>query len=179
MTEHSFDLIPFPSTELPEINIRGRIAREQDIMSVNYVLAGDLNSIYFPNPVSQPARREELWLETCFEFFLAIPGQPQYWEFNLSPSRDWNAFSMDAYRRIGFRQENRIENPNIAIEKNRDCFHLGAVVDLEAIIPMETPMQAAITSVIRTLEGNESYWALLHPGPDADFHLRQSFVLSL
>ena len=179
MIQRSFDLIPFPSPNLPELKITGKIFREQNILTVNYRLAGDLDLVCFPNAASHPARKPELWLETCFEFFLAIPGQTQYWEFNLSPSKNWNAFHMDAYRRVDFRPEDRIENLNIAIEKNKDRFHLSADTDLKQIIPAETQIQVAITSVIQTMDKNESYWALLHPGPAADFHLRESFVLSL
>jgi len=179
MIEHSFGLVPFPILNLPEIDITGKITREQNELTLKFVLTGDLNLICFPKPASQPTRKEELWLETCFEFFLAIPGQPQYWEFNLSPSRDWNVFHMDAYRRIGFRAENRIENLKIDIEKNEARFCLATVVDLKPVLPTETQMQVAITSVIQTWEENESFWALVHPKPQADFHLRESFILQL
>lgn len=179
MIEHSFDLIPFPGQNLPDIKITGRIVREDNILTVNYRLAGELDQVCFPGSIAYPARKQELWLETCFEFFLAIPGQPQYWEFNLSPSKNWNVFHMDAYRRIGFRQEDRIENPNIAVENNRDRFQLAACIDSKQIIPAETQIQVAITSVVQTREGIESYWALLHPGPAADFHLRESFIFLL
>src|SRR4030095_1317030 len=97
MIEHTLNLIPFPGLKIPEIKIAGKITRDRDELTVEYALTGDIDLICFPKVTSRPARKKELWLETCFEFFLSIPGQQQYWEFNLSPSGDWNAFRMDAY----------------------------------------------------------------------------------
>jgi hypothetical protein len=33
--------------------------------------------------------------------------------------------------------------------------------------------------VIQTQDRHETYWALVHPQPQADFHLRDSFILEL
>jgi len=37
----------------------------------------------------------------------------------------------------------------------------------------------AITAVLQSRDGTCSYWALLHPGPEADFHRREGFALRL
>ena len=50
-------------------------------------------------------------------------------------------------------------------------------INLEAIIAGEKPIDVGITSVIQTKHGKETYWALLHPRSEADFHARESFVL--
>jgi hypothetical protein len=36
-----------------------------------------------------------------------------------------------------------------------------------------------ISSVIQTLDGYETYWALVHPSQQADFHQREGFILAL
>jgi hypothetical protein len=179
MTEHSFALIPFPDSSIPKIMITGGISREGDLLKVQYLLTGTTDDIVFPEPVSRPNRREELWLATCFEFFLAIFDQPQYWEFNLSPSGEWNAFRMDAYRRIGFREEEQVRSVQLHIHRDVDRLRLDAVVELHGIIETDKQIQAGITGVIKTQDGHETYWALAHPGLQADFHLRESFILTL
>jgi hypothetical protein len=179
MTEQSFALIPFPDSHTPAIMITGGITREQGLLKVQYLLTGTTEDILFPTPVSSAGRKGELWLATCFEFFLALPDQPQYWEFNLSPSGEWNAFRMDAYRRIGFREEEQVRDLRLDIRRERDRFRLDAAVDLNGVLDTDDQIQAGITAVIQGLDGNETYWALAHPGIQADFHLRESFILAL
>jgi hypothetical protein len=179
MRQKRFELVPFPDLEIPDIKITGNVFRDGNLLTVQYSLSGKIEQVLFPNVHPRPGRKDKLWLVTCFEFFLALPGQPQYWEFNLSPAGDWNAFHMDAYRRIGFRQEESIQNPEIKLANDIDCFKLDATIDLDPIFTSETKIQAAVTSVIQTRQGHETYWALVHPQPQADFHLRESFLLTL
>ena len=55
-------------------------------------------------PADMPARRDRLWEETCFEFFLAVKNSPRYWEFNLSPAGHWNVYRFADYRQ-GMQEE--------------------------------------------------------------------------
>lgn len=179
MTEHSFSLIPFPDSNSPGIKIAGKISRQKNTLAVYYSLSGDVRDIVFPELSQQPKRKDELWTATCFEFFLAIPEQPQYWEFNLSPSGDWNIYHMDAYRRVGFREEQRIQRVPFSVRKEATCMSVEMAVDLSPIVRAQESIQIGITSIIQTNDGLDSYWALAHPKPQADFHLRESFTLEL
>jgi len=179
MTNYSFSLIPFPDPHLPNITINGSIAREKNLLAISYFLSGKTEEILFPEPVRHSARKDDLWLATCFEYFLAIPDQPQYWEFNLSPSGDWNIYQMDAYRRVGFRREERVQDLQFGFRKDTDCISLDAILDLSPVFGPATSIQAAITSVIQTRDGYETYWALAHPNSTADFHLRESFIIRI
>jgi hypothetical protein len=40
-------------------------------------------------------------------------------------------------------------------------------------------LEIGITAIIQTTDSYETYWALTHPAPFADFHLRESFILAL
>lgn len=179
MMQHPFELVPFSEPGIPKVRITGNVVREGSAITVQYSLSGNIVEVLLPAVTPQPVRKENLWLATCFEFFLAIPGQPQYWEFNFSPSGDWNAFHMDAYRRIGFREEGLVQNPCLEIKNGIDAFRLESSFDLSQILDSNTQMQAGVTSVIQTHHGQETYWALTHPRPQADFHLRDSFLLTL
>ncbi|HSL43915.1 MAG TPA: DOMON-like domain-containing protein [Anaerolineales bacterium] len=184
MTERSFSLIPFSSLDIPAISITGSISLQHDLLKIHYALIGEIQEIVLPSRSVHPGRRDELWMGTCFECFLAVMEQPGYWELNLAPSGDWNAYRMDAYRRIGFREEASIEQVQIEAWRERgpnaaDAFYLNASVDLSRLFQRDILLQAGITAVIQMKNGNETYWALSHPAPQADFHVRESFILRL
>jgi hypothetical protein len=179
MTEQAFGLVPFPAPKLPVIAITGKVSFQNDILSLDYVLSGDITHILFPPVSHASSRKDELWKATCFEFFLAREAQPGYWEFNLSPSGDWNVYRMDAYRRIGFQQETKVARLPFEIKRESGAYSLHVSVDLAPIIGSEPELQLGVTVVIQTNDGNETYWALTHPAPNADFHLRESFTLLL
>jgi hypothetical protein len=179
MNPHPFELVPLLDSKIPEIKITGSIARERNVLIVKYFLSGKIDEILFPELNPQPGRKYALWLATCFEFFLAFPGQPQYWEFNLSPSGDWNVFRMDSYRQIGFREEESIQNPRLDKRQNMNYYQLNVTFDLRPILVPDMQIQAGIASVIKTQDGHETYWALTHLNSRPDFHLRESFLLKI
>jgi len=179
MTEQSFSLIPFPTLKIPTIAITGKVSRQEDRIALHYALAGNIEDIFVPPASPSFSRKHELWKTTCFEFFLAIKNQPQYWEFNFSPSGDWNVYHMDAYRRVGFREETSIQRMEFEMQPKANIIFVNTAVDLSPIINESQLLEIGITAIIQTKEDHETYWALLHPGPQADFHLRESFVCSL
>ncbi len=179
MTGQSFSLIPFPAQSIPELKITGNISRQSNLLAVHYSLSGNIENILLPVPTARPDRKDELWKATCFEFFLAIKNQPQYWEFNMSPSGDWNVYRMDAYRRIGFRGETSLQRLPFEVRNEEGVLTLSAAADLSPLFQQAQSLEMGITAVIQTKDGNETYWALVHPAPYADFHLRESFILVL
>jgi hypothetical protein len=179
MIEQTFTLIPFPAPDIPEISITGKLSLDDHVLTLKYLLAGEIESLLLPLVSPAPSRRDELWKETCFEFFVAIKDQPGYWEFNMSPSGDWNVYRMDAYRRIGFHEETTISQLPFEFMKELDGYSLDVSVDLAPLVEPGHELQMAITGVIQTRDRNETYWALTHPAPYADFHLRESFILPL
>lgn len=179
MTAQTFSLIPFPDSNISAIQITGDVAREASLFTIRYSLTDKTQSILFPERSASPGRKDELWTATCFEFFVALPEQPGYWECNLSPSGDWNIFYMDAYRRVGFREETFIQELPFSIRHEPSCISVEAALDLSPLVPVDQSIQVGITSVVKTINGHETYWALSHPAPQADFHLRESFLVWL
>lgn len=177
MPEQSFSLIPFPAPYIPAITISGWVTMLGSWLTLDYALAGDLNMVVLPAESASPGRKAELWKQTCFELFLALKGRPQYWEFNFSPSGDWNVYRMEAYRRIDFQEEASFRSVRLEIHRATDAFTLRAAVDLNFLLQYEEPLEMGVTAVIQTKDGDETYWALTHPGPQADFHNRASFTL--
>lgn len=179
MSEQAFSLIPFADPHLPDIRITGSISREGNDLSIHYRLSGEIEHLSLPQLSTRPARKDELWKSTCLEFFIAVPNQPEYWEFNMSPSGDWNGYHMDTYRRVGFREETSIQRLPFSVRRETGCVSVEATVDLSSIIPAENKIQVGITGIIQTHEGYETYWALKHPEVQADFHVRGSFIIEL
>ena len=179
MMEHSFELTPFPDPGIPKIKITGSVVRQGNVLTIQYALSGRIEEVLLPHLNPQPGRKNGLWQTTCFEFFLAFPDQPQYWEFNLSPSGDWNVYRMDAYRQISFQEEELIRGLRFDIRRNVGCYHLGTVVDIGPILIAEKQLLMGISSVIQALDGHETYWSLIHPSSQPDFHQRESFILAL
>jgi hypothetical protein len=48
-----------------------------------------------------------------------------------------------------------------------------------ALLPEGDAFEIALTTVIESLDGSKTYWALQHASLQPDFHLRQSFQLTL
>jgi len=179
MSEESFSLICFPAAQSPDISITGHISLQKNIVHLQYSLTGSLEEILLPSASIHPGRKDNLWKSTCFEFFLAIKDHPHYWEFNMSPSGDWNIYHMDEYRRIGFRQETSIQRLPFEFQKDPGGLTLEARADLHPLLPPNQFLAFGITAVIQTVDHAQTFWALAHPAAVADFHLRESFILEL
>jgi len=175
----NFELIPYPAEYIPKIGITGKLTRSDNTFTIHYEVDGEIEQILLPAKSPSPSRTDDLWKTTCFEFFIAIPNQPEYWEFNMSPSGDWNVYSMDAYRKVGFREETAFNKLPFTFKTTSGKLSLDITVDLNQILKSPQQVQVGITAVIQTVDETESYWALAHPGEQADFHLRESFILSV
>jgi hypothetical protein len=174
----NFTLHPFPGDRrLPTIEIDGKIDRSGGRLSIEYRLTGDLTQVEIALPAS-PARKFELWQATCFELFLGVPGDRDYWEFNLSPAGDWNIFHLDNYRQ-GLRDELAFPSLPFTVEQQPNSLLLGLEFDLNKIISVDRSIEVSVTTVIRSVGDEISYWALTHCGSAADFHRRDSFVVKL
>lgn len=179
MTNQTFSLQPFPTQKPPpHLHITGNITRYANQLSLRYKLLGDLKKVVIP-PLSQtPRRKDELWENTCFEFFVGIKDAPEYWEFNLSPAGHWNVYHFDDYRQ-GMQPETAFHILPFSIEKQLDSFTLFVDVDLGKIIHKSQQIHVAITTVIQDQNNDITYWALVHRGIEANFHLRDSFLIDL
>ncbi len=179
MKVQSFSLQPFPSAQpLPAVKITGTISRQGHALALRYELMGKLATVVLPERADRPARRHGLWEETCFEFFLAPQNSRRYWEFNLAPAGHWNVYSFQGYRQ-GMQEERAFTSLPFSVQSRSDSMLLVLKVDLAGIIPADQALEAAISAILTGNEGQVTYWALTHPGPEADFHRRDSFIIEL
>ncbi|WGV25225.1 DOMON-like domain-containing protein [Halotia branconii] len=179
MNKQIFSLQPFPSTEiLPNLNITGDIVRNNHQLAINYQLLGNLKEIAIAPSSTTPMRKHELWQDTCFEFFVCIKDSQRYWEFNLSPAGHWNVYRFDGYRQ-GMQEEKILTILPFCAKQQLDSLAITLDMDLSKIILADQAIVVGITTVIKCTNGEVTYWALTHQGVEADFHLRESFIITL
>jgi hypothetical protein len=179
MTARDFSLQAFPGTGLQlDLKITGSVTRHYHTFDIRYVLHGPLADLLIPAPAEAPTRRHRLWEETCFEFFLALRNAPRYWEFNLSPAGDWNVYRFCDYRE-GMQEEPTFARLPFALNIQLDALTLNLKCPLDPIVPANQPLEVAVSAVTRHRNGKATCWALTHPGPQPDFHRRDSFIMDL
>ena len=179
MRSRRFSLEPFPSEGLPQhLKITGNIGRNSNKLSVLYTLSGPLAELMVPAHADVPLRRDGLWKETCFEFFLGPVNSDHYWEFNLSPSGHWNVYSFTSYRE-GMQEEPVFKNLPFCVLLHSDSLQLSLEVEMDKLVPSDRDLKINISAVIKTINGRTTFWALTHPGPQADFHRKDGFIIDL
>ncbi|CAN5632429.1 hypothetical protein BH23CYA1_BH23CYA1_08550 [soil metagenome] len=179
----TFTLQPFsPTAQTTDLAISGSLVRSQSVLSIVYRFEGDFDKVVIP-PVGQAGdRRDQLWQQTCFEFFLGEgPNKAEtdpYWEFNLSPTGDWNVFSLAGYRQ-GLREERALGALPFTVRTAQTQLQLALTVDVGELVDPAQPLRLGVSAVVVLASGEEAFWAIAHPGPTPDFHHPESFALEL
>jgi hypothetical protein len=185
----AFQLLPFPEPPVPRgLAVDGWIRRQGEQLTVTYRLHDPAQTLAIPPLAPFPHRCDELWQATCVELFLALPGQESYRELNLSPSGDWAVYRLEDYRQgltpdpawsaLPLRRKDADGNGN-GNGNGDGILELQLGTPLPPELAAAPELEVAITAVLQGRDGTCSYWALLHPGPEADFHRRESFALRL
>jgi len=179
MKEPDFSLQPFyTENTLHDFRITGRIGRNLNKLTILYELSGPLKDLIIPPLSDEPARMERLWEETCFEFFLKEKDSDIYWEFNLSPSGDWNIYRFKTYRQ-GMHEEQAFNSLAFSVQTYSDILRLELEFDLEKIIPQDQAINVAVCVVTKAVNSAMGYWALVHTGLKPDFHRQDSFTIEV
>ncbi|MDF5717706.1 MAG: DOMON-like domain-containing protein [Rhizonema sp. NSF051] len=179
MNDETFSLQPFYSNEsLPNLKIAGNIARSANQLTITYALLGNLREVIIATQSDLPTRRHQLWEDTCFEFFVGIKDSERYWEFNLSPTENWNVYRFDGYRQ-GMQEEVAFTTLPFSVHHQSDSLALALNVDLDQIVTPNQALEIAIAAVIKLRDDEVTYWALTHQSTEADFHQRDSFLIML
>jgi hypothetical protein len=167
---------PFSAENLPkDCRINILFSKDNDCFQVVFELATQLTDLTIPSfEPSKVKRKDKLWEHTCFEIFLGYGGSPNYWEFNLSPSGDWNVYSFSGYRE-GMREDASFEGLpfKVQILSEREL-RLAIAIDFSRI-PILSDLNVGVSAVLEQKNGIKSYWAVKHPGEVPDFHAREGW----
>ena len=122
-------------------------------------------------------RKDRLWEHTCFEIFLGKHGMPDYLEFNLSPSGDWNVYSFSGYRE-GMRPAVCFDTLPFEIKiLPVQTLKLKAAIDLK-VLKDYSDIDVGLSAILEQKDGIKSYWAVSHPGDIPDFHSKEGWLKS-
>ena len=124
--------------------------------------------------LSEPWRADELWRTTCFEAFLRAAGDEAYREWNFAPSGNWAAYDFSR-RREGMERANIHSPPYIRMEDNFTWWTVGATFASDA----DQRWQLGLSAILEEKDGTKSYWALVHPAGEPDFHHPDCFAAQL
>ncbi|NOT57141.1 MAG: DOMON-like domain-containing protein [Deltaproteobacteria bacterium] len=176
---HTSVLISHPDTPTQVVHeIEAHVRWHQErILSLSYTLSGDHAQFQIP-ALRSPARADDLWRHTCFEAFVALPGDPAYQEWNFSPSGEWALYHFRDYRKRLPLADNE-PAPEIDVRQTPEGLTLEARLLLPYRLTAQPLLQFALSAVIEDAHGNLSYWALTHPPGKPDFHRRDAFVLEI
>lgn len=180
MHKTNFDLLPFNANKdlSPNIAIKGSIELIQNGIAIHNQLTGEYEKVAI-SPVSpSPKRKDHLWEHTCFELFVSSADDTSYWEYNLSPSHNWSVFRFSDYRRD---KTDELSIDNITINTQISD---GESFELDALLPLPKPLidqklRIAVSAIIQDSNDIIYYYALTHCDQQADFHDKNSFIISL
>lgn len=177
--EHPFRLRPFTSPSSSEgLAISGTLGRRHGQILITYRVEGKLDHIDWPASCPVVSRCQQLWRQTCFEFFFGVPGDWPYWEVNLSPDGCWNVYHFTGYRQ-GMREEEAVGRPCCTVVQDTANFSLTCRIDIHRLVPDRAGLEVAVAAVIVDRAGMAGYWAIGHPEQRPDFHDRRTFLASL
>lgn len=180
MTRQVCTLVPYEPRQKPNLLVSAEFVwHEEGILELSYGLRSrgeaGLNDIQMPATAVSPQRCDELWSNTCFEAFLAHPGQEKYWELNVAPSGNWNLYSLENYRN-GLKPELGVLLPTISIHGGPKDFRCDVLLNLQPWFPGISCPEFSLAAVIKHADASYSYWAIRHTGQGPDFHDRRSFI---
>lgn len=176
MRNAAFTLTPFHWPEKPYPTLTGRLVITEGALRIEYDLSGLNQPADLPTPSPDPARRLQLWQQTCFELLWGPFQHFHYWELNASPTGDWNVFAFSDYR-DGMTEEPRITAVEIGTHRHARGLHLVCTVPI-AGLEHPGPYRLAPAAIIRLANGQRTFWATHHPGDAPDFHHPLSFTLT-
>jgi len=147
-------------------------------LSLAYTLEGSIQALRVPvkgGPDAWP-----LWRHTCFEAFLALPGEEGYREYNFSPAGLWAASAFRRYRGMACELAG-----GDALQPVIEASWCDAALRLTARLPSDLlpggpVLRAGLSAVVEYGDGQIEYWALRHPVDErADFHHQDGWTLRL
>lgn len=195
-----FDLQP--SRPCPWIeSIGGTLSRLDTGICCHYRITGDWNHLHWPELNPLATRRNDLWLSSCCELFIAEAGNTGYLELNVSPTGDWNCYEFTDYR-SGMRESPRYRIGNLARtpappstrmlavtlestggERLTTPAHSDSDPSCLAAPLLEIGVAVVIKCSSETADPADDavlYYYSLHPGTGkADFHNRNNFRINM
>ena len=171
----NFRLIPF-RTDCPVTDLTGAINLGDGVLHLAWCIKGDTGAVIWPHRRNPAGRTMGLWVHTCLEVFLGPVNADAYYEINLSPAGDWNAFFFTDVR------ESMMEASKVTTLSSRQTRDQDRNVKVDATfafdLALTTPLRVGLSAVIEDSDNRLHYFALAHQ-ERPDFHRRDNHILIL
>ena len=149
-----------PFSPLEDISVGVDVAYADRSLILKYSWEDPKDLILF-NKTKTNQRINNLWEETCFEFFIRDENATSYKEFNFSTTGAWNIFEFDDYRK-NMRESNQFPNP-VMLKKDNTLLCQVDGIDIK-------DTQIINLCAVLKHQDNYSYWASGHLSNKPDFH---------
>lgn len=172
-------LLPHPADDtLAPVRVTASVHVSGGVLFLGWKLEDHDGQVLCAGPADVPGKRDGLWLETCFEAFLAARDQPGYWELNVSPAGHWNLFSFAAYR-LPAETACPVRSVTVRRRDTAEGLELEAELPLARLALPASGLESGLAAMLYTRGGRKGHWALHHPCSTPDFHLRAGFRMLL
>lgn len=171
-----FPLIPFHPFKDQTFEFTAEVNQNASAFFVSFLLSGKIEEIDFGSPTPKKERIIKLWEKSCFELFIKN-SRDEYLEFNFSPRFEWNCFY---FERKGnpLTELAKMESPETDILLSLEKFFLVAEIKKDFFPEnfLTDHLSLGISAVLKTKDGQLSYWALCHKDTKPNFHHFDSFI---
>jgi hypothetical protein len=76
-------------------------------------------------------------------------------------------------------EESAFTSLPVRVWRRRDSLLVAVEAAMGLIVAADRPLAVGMAVVMQLAGGGLTYWALSHPGPQPDFHRRDSFLMEL
>jgi hypothetical protein len=143
-------------------------------LKLNYQVVGDISKYHFPSKTTQQ-RANNLWLDTCFELFIANRNEDSYWEINISPSTKWNSYHFTRYKEE-MRESNLFLTPQIKIEKQKNKYELFFETTFSRGV-LKEKLDINLSVILLDHKGKRNFYTINRRNDSPDFHDRATFAI--
>ena len=176
MSSHSYSLHAFEETpSTSPFALKGLIETSASELRIKSDLIGPLEELVIPPQSKDPQRRSNLWENTCLEVFISAAKSHRYWEWNFSPSLDWNMFQFKDYRNKDSELLSGWQHQASRLISGKQM-QLNIQIDIPETL-RDTPLHIGVSFVLHHKQNGLTYWALQHLSQQPDFHNRGKFLI--
>jgi len=151
------------------IVIKATIEFKNSQLKLNYEIVGQLSKYNFPKKTKQQ-RADNLWLDTCFELFIADINKKEYWEINISPSTEWNSYHFTKYKK-NMKKSYLFSTPCIKIKSNENKYKFSFDSTMQKKI-LKKELQINICVIILDKNKKRNFYSINRRNSSPDFHDR-------
>lgn len=177
-------LTPFEQdSPLKSLRVACDLLIRDGVLHFDFAVLGDVSLVNWDDNPTQGQFNLELWKKTCFEIFLKIPGQAEYWEWNFAPNLNWGFFHFEDYRKALPLPSRSGGLKNLEFIRSRhEQVHLKGCLSpnfssyLSWAFLNRASLELGVSAVLMGPQGDKTYWALKHSSPKPDFHLADNYL---